>query len=98
MEWGDFGPRICLDAQNEILELKNNLNVVHDYVEGLCREINRIATEVAEGRTPAKIKWVGVVGSWKGAVDSLNAIATSIANQSRLLDEQSTSAEVHKDM
>ena len=48
---GDLSQKITVDAQGEILELKNTVNTMVDQLSAFAEEVTRVAREVgAEGR------------------------------------------------
>src|SRR6202012_2526659 len=48
---GDLSTKITVDAQGEILELKNTVNIMVDQLNGFAAEVTRVAREVGtEGK------------------------------------------------
>lgn len=77
---GDLTQKITVEAQGEILELKETLNNMVDNLNRLAGEVSRVAQVAgAEGKLTERAKVEGVKGSWKDIVDTLNNLINSIA-------------------
>ncbi|HXT02266.1 MAG TPA: methyl-accepting chemotaxis protein, partial [Elusimicrobiota bacterium] len=77
---GDLTQKITMDVQGEVLELKNTINKMVDDLNRLASEVSRVAQVAGtEGNLTERAKVEGVSGSWKGIVDTLNALIDSIA-------------------
>ena len=60
---GDLGQKITVDAQGEILELKQTINVMVDQLSSFADEVTRVAREVGtEGKLGGQARVEGVVG------------------------------------
>jgi len=77
---GDLTKKITVEAQGEILELKETLNIMVDDLNRLAAEVSRVAQVAgAEGKLSERAKVEGVAGSWRDIVDTLNSLLESIA-------------------
>src|SRR6266404_2141543 len=85
---GDLSTRITVDAQGEILELKNTMNAMVDQLSSFAAEVTRVAREVGtEGRLGGQAVVRGVAGVWKDLTDSVNSMAGNLTNQVRNIAE-----------
>ncbi len=88
---GDLTTRITVDAQGEILELKNTINTMVDQLNAFASEVTRVAREVGtEGRLGGQAEVRGVAGVWKDLTDSVNSMAGNLTNQVRNIAEVTT--------
>ncbi|MCW2605474.1 MAG: hypothetical protein JWO60_167, partial [Frankiales bacterium] len=63
---GDLSQKITVDAQGEILELKNVVNTMVDQLSSFADEVTRVAREVGtEGRLGGQAQVKGVSGTWR---------------------------------
>ena len=77
---GDLTQKITVEAQGEILQLKDTLNSMVDNLNRLANEVSRVAQVAGvEGKLSERAKVEGVGGSWKNIVDTLNTLIDSIA-------------------
>jgi methyl-accepting chemotaxis protein len=77
---GDLTQKITMDVKGEVQELKNTINKMVDDLNRLASEVSRVAQVAGtEGKLTERAKVEGVAGSWKGIVDTLNALIDSIA-------------------
>jgi len=77
---GDLTQKITVDAQGEILDVKNTVNNMVDNLNRLAAEVSRVAQVAGlEGRLDERARVEGVAGSWKDIVDTLNNLINSIA-------------------
>ena len=68
---GDLSTKITVDAQGEILELKNTLNTMVDQLNAFAGEVTRVAREVGtEGKLGGQAEVKGVAGVWKDLTES----------------------------
>ncbi|MDP8981590.1 MAG: HAMP domain-containing protein, partial [Acidobacteriota bacterium] len=85
---GDLTTRITVDAQGEILELKNTMNTMVDQLSSFAAEVTRVAREVGtEGKLGGQAEVKGVAGVWKDLTDSVNSMAGNLTNQVRNIAE-----------
>src|SRR5271166_3277520 len=88
---GDLTTRITVDAQGEILELKNTINTMVDQLSSFAAEVTRVAREVGtEGKLGGQAQVKGVAGVWKDLTDSVNGMAGNLTNQVRNIAEVTT--------
>jgi signal transduction histidine kinase/CheY-like chemotaxis protein/HAMP domain-containing protein len=88
---GDLSQKITVDAQGEILELKNTINVMVDQLRSFAAEVTRVAKEVGiEGKLGGQAKVPGVAGTWKDLTENVNQLAGNLTSQVRAIAEVST--------
>src|SRR5204863_285929 len=76
---GDLSQKITVEAQGEILQLKNTINIMVDQLNSFASEVTRVAREVGfEGKLGGQAAVEGVAGTWKGLTDNVNAMAGSL--------------------
>ncbi|KAI0063965.1 hypothetical protein BV25DRAFT_324414 [Artomyces pyxidatus] len=78
---GDFSRAVEVNAQGEMLVLKDTVNGMRDNFSALVSEMTRIAREYGvEGRFGGQGHVAGVDGMWKDLVDSLNLMAENVSS------------------
>ena len=88
---GDLSTKITVDAQGEILELKNTINTMVDQLNGFASEVTRVAREVGtEGKLGGQADVKGVAGVWKDLTESVNSMAGNLTAQVRNIAEVTT--------
>ena len=88
---GDLSKKITVDAQGEILELKNTINTMVDQLNSFSSEVTRVALEVGtEGKLGGQAQVEGVGGTWKDLTDSVNQMASNLTGQVRNIAEVTT--------
>ncbi|CAN2048048.1 methyl-accepting chemotaxis protein WspA [Candidatus Magnetomoraceae bacterium gMMP-1] len=88
---GDLSQKITVDAEGEILELKNTINQMVDQLGSFADEVTRVAREVgSDGQLGGQAKVEGVSGTWKELTDNVNQMASSLTNQVRNIAEVTT--------
>ncbi|MCU1624166.1 MAG: hybrid sensor histidine kinase/response regulator [Frankiales bacterium] len=81
---GDLSQKITVDAQGEILELKNVVNTMVDQLSSFADEVTRVAREVGtEGKLAGQAQVKGVSGTWRDLTDSVNFMASNLSSQVR---------------
>ncbi len=81
---GDLSRKIAVDAQGEILQLKDTLNTMVDQLNGFAAEVTRVAREVGtEGKLGGQALVPGVAGTWKDLTDNVNSMASNLTTQVR---------------
>jgi HAMP domain-containing protein/signal transduction histidine kinase/DNA-binding response OmpR family regulator len=81
---GDLGQKITVQAQGEILQIKEVINVMVDQLKSFAGEVTRVAVEVGtEGRLGGQAEVPGVSGVWKHLTDSVNLMASNLTGQVR---------------
>jgi HAMP domain-containing protein/CheY-like chemotaxis protein/signal transduction histidine kinase len=89
---GDLSQKITVEAQGEVLSLKNTINNMVDRLRVFADEVTRVAKEVGtEGKLGGQAEVPGVSGTWKGLTDSVNAMANSLTVQVRNIADVATS-------
>jgi HAMP domain-containing protein/signal transduction histidine kinase/CheY-like chemotaxis protein len=85
---GDLSRKITVDAQGEILELKNTINTMVDQLGSFADEVSRVAREVGtEGQLGGQAQVEGVSGVWKELTKNVNSMANNLTNQVRNIAE-----------
>ncbi|MFF4383574.1 HAMP domain-containing protein [Kitasatospora sp. NPDC001547] len=88
---GDLTQKIEVDAQGEILELKDTVNTMVDQLSSFAGEVTRVAREVGtEGRLGGQAKVEGVSGTWRDLTDSVNSMAGNLTGQVRAIAQVAT--------
>src|SRR5213078_2509360 len=88
---GDLSQKITVDAQGEILELKNTVNTMVDQLSSFAAEVTRVAREVGtEGRLGGQAEVAGVSGTWRDLTENVNQLAGNLTTQVRAIAEVST--------
>src|SRR3989440_1071582 len=89
---GDLSQKITVDAQGEILELKNTVNTMVDQLSSFADEVTRVAREVGtEGKLGGQAQVKGVSGTWRDLTESVNQLASTLTTQLRAIAGVSTS-------
>ncbi|HEY3487838.1 MAG TPA: HAMP domain-containing protein, partial [Gammaproteobacteria bacterium] len=85
---GDLSRKITVDAQGEILELKNTINTMVDQLGSFADEVSRVAREVGtEGQLGGQAQVEGVSGVWRELTKNVNSMANNLTNQVRNIAE-----------
>ncbi|MGZ3651755.1 MAG: HAMP domain-containing protein, partial [Bdellovibrionota bacterium] len=88
---GDLSQKITVDAEGEILALKNTINTMVDTLNSFAAEVTRVAKEVGtEGRLGGQADVKGVSGTWKDLTDNVNGLAGNMTNQVRNIAKVTT--------
>ncbi len=88
---GDLSKKITVDAQGEILQLKDTINTMVDQLSAFADEVTRMAREVGtEGRLGGQAQVRGVSGTWKGLTDNVNFMANNLTSQVRNIAQVTT--------
>src|SRR5947209_69142 len=81
---GDLSRKITVDAQGEILELKNTINTMVGQLSSFASEVTRVAREVgSEERRVGQARLKDVCGVWKDLTSNVNFMAGNLTNQVR---------------
>ena len=81
---GDLSQKITVEAQGEILQLKNTVNTMVDQLSSFADEVTRVAREVGtEGRLGGQAQVDDVSGTWRALTDNVNSMASNLTNQVR---------------
>src|SRR3989441_5000198 len=88
---GNLSTKITVDAQGEILQLKDNINTMVDQLSSFAAEVTRVAREVGtEGNLGGQADVKGVAGTWKDLTDSVNSMAGNLTGQVRNIADVTT--------
>jgi HAMP domain-containing protein/signal transduction histidine kinase/CheY-like chemotaxis protein len=88
---GDLSKKIDVDAQGEILQLKDTINTMVDQLSAFADEVTRVAREVGtEGRLGGQAQVRGVSGVWKDLTDNVNFMAGNLTGQVRNIAQVAT--------
>jgi signal transduction histidine kinase/HAMP domain-containing protein/ActR/RegA family two-component response regulator len=88
---GDLSKKITVDAQGEVLQLKDTINTMVDQLSAFADEVTRMAREVGtEGRLGGQAKVRGVSGTWKDLTDNVNFMANNLTSQVRGIAQVAT--------
>ncbi|WP_248591304.1 HAMP domain-containing protein [Thermobifida alba] len=83
---GDLTKKITVDAQGEMLELKDTINTMVDQLSTFALEVTRVGHEVgSEGKLGVQAKVAGVSGVWKDLTDTVNELAKNLTTQVRAI-------------
>ena len=89
---------ITVDAQGEILELKNTINRMVGQLSSFADEVTRVAREVGtDGKLGGQANVEGVSGTWKALTDNVNSMARNLTDQVRNIATVAT-AVAHGDL
>jgi HAMP domain-containing protein/CheY-like chemotaxis protein/signal transduction histidine kinase len=81
---GDLTRKITVEAQGEILQVKEVINRMVDQLSAFAAEVTRVAREVGtEGILGGQASVQGVSGTWKDLTDNVNSMAANLTNQVR---------------
>src|SRR5438128_769178 len=81
---GDLTTKITVDAQGEILELKDTINTMVDQLSSFADEVTRVAREVGtEGILGGQAEVEGVAGTWRDLTENVNSMASNLTTQVR---------------
>src|SRR5690606_22207658 len=81
---GNLSKKITVDAQGEILQLKDTLNAMVDQLSSFADEVTRVAREAATGaKLGGRAEVTGVSGVWKDLTDNVNSMARNLTYQVR---------------
>ena len=88
---GDLTQQITVDAQGEILQIKQVINTMVEQLSSFASEVTRVAREVGtEGILGGQAEVEGVAGTWRRLTQSVNGLATNLTNQVREIAEVTT--------
>ncbi|KAG0273849.1 hypothetical protein BGZ96_004636, partial [Linnemannia gamsii] len=88
---GDLSKKIDVQAQGEILDLKNTINIMVDQLSTFSAEVTRVAREVGtEGKLGGQAEVEELGGTWKELTNNVNTMATNLTTQVRSIAEVTT--------
>jgi signal transduction histidine kinase/HAMP domain-containing protein/ActR/RegA family two-component response regulator len=81
---GDLSKKITVEAEGEILELKNTVNAMVEQLRTFAAEVTRVAREVGtDGQLGGQARVPDVSGTWKDLTDNVNLMASNLTDQVR---------------
>lgn len=87
---GDLGKRISVEAQGEILDLKNTINTMVDRLSTFAFEVSKVAREVGtDGTLGGQAQVENVEGKWKDLTENVNVMALNLTTQVRYITRTS---------
>ena len=88
---GDLSQKITVEAQGEVLQLKDTINIMVDSLTIFAAEVTRVAKEVGtDGKLGGQAAVPGVTGTWKELTDNVNAMAANLTGQVRNIAQVTT--------
>ena len=79
---GDLSKRISVEAQGEILDLKNTINTMVDRLSTFAFEVSKVAREVGtDGTLGGQAQVENVEGKWKDLTENVNVMALNLTTQ-----------------
>ncbi|SDK61866.1 HAMP domain-containing protein [Paracoccus chinensis] len=88
---GDLTQQITVEAEGEILQIKQVINTMVDQLSSFASEVTRVAREVGtEGILGGQAEVEGVAGTWRRLTQSVNSLATNLTSQVREIAEVTT--------
>src|SRR5687767_620160 len=88
---GDLTRKITVEAQGEILQIKDVINKMVDSLWVFAGEVTRVAREVGtEGILGGQANVPSVAGTWKDLTESVNYMASNLTNQVRNIADVTT--------
>lgn len=88
---GDFSEKITVEAQGEILALKDTLNQMVDRLNTIVTEITQVSQDVGiEGKLGGQATVDGLSGSWLSLTETVNFMAAHLTEQVRNIAAVST--------
>jgi HAMP domain-containing protein/signal transduction histidine kinase/CheY-like chemotaxis protein len=89
---GDLSKKITVEAQGEILALKDTINAMVEQLRIFAAEVIRVAREVGtDGQLGGQARVPGVSGTWKDLTDNVNVMASNLTDQVRGIGKVVTS-------
>lgn len=88
---GDLSKQVEVDAQGEMLQLKDTINSMVHRLRDFADQVSRVAREVGtEGRLGGQAQIKGVSGCWRELCDNVNTMASNLTTQVRSIAEVTT--------
>ncbi|HEV8631336.1 MAG TPA: HAMP domain-containing protein [Thermoanaerobaculia bacterium] len=88
---GDLSRKITVNAEGEILALKNTINATVDKLNHFAAEVTRVARLVGtEGTLGVQAEVKNVSGIWKELTDNVNSMANNLTSQVRNIADVTT--------
>ncbi|WP_136651797.1 HAMP domain-containing protein [Paracoccus aeridis] len=81
---GDLTQQITVEAEGEILQIKQVINTMVDQLSSFASEVTRVAREVGtDGILGGQAEVEGVAGTWRKLTQNVNGLATNLTSQVR---------------
>ncbi|MBV0890826.1 HAMP domain-containing protein [Paracoccus sp. Z118] len=88
---GDLTQQITVEAEGEILQIKQVINTMVDQLSSFASEVTRVAREVGtDGILGGQAEVEGVAGTWRKLTQNVNGLATNLTSQVREIAEVTT--------
>ena len=88
---GDLSQKITVDAQGEVLTLKNTINTMVDKLTQFASEVTRVAQEVGtDGTLGGQATVSNVKGAWGDLTLNVNQLANNLTEQVRDISRVAT--------
>ncbi|MDQ3555623.1 MAG: response regulator, partial [Gemmatimonadota bacterium] len=88
---GDLTRKITVEAQGEILQIKEVINSMVDRLGVFADEVTRVAREVGtEGKLGGQAEVPNVAGTWKDLTENVNFMAGNLTSQVRNIADVTT--------
>ena len=88
---GDLTQKITVDAQGEIMELRNTINTMVDQLSSFSDQVTRVAREVGvDGKLGGQAQVEGISGTWRDLTNNVNMMANNLTEQVRNIAEVTT--------
>ncbi|EXF80614.1 hsp90-like protein [Colletotrichum fioriniae PJ7] len=85
---GDMSQKIEVEAQGEILVLKETINNMVDRLSNFCNEVQRVARDVGvDGKMGAQADPAGLKGRWREITTDVNTMASNLTTQVRAFSD-----------
>ena len=83
---GDLSQKITVEAQGEILQIKEVINAMVDRLSVFADEVTRVAREVGtEGQLGGQASVPDAEGTWRALTDNVNQLANNLTVQVRAI-------------
>lgn len=81
---GDLSQKIEVEAQGEILQLKNTINTMVDSLQVFASEVTKVAKDVGtDGKLGVQAESEEFSGLWKEIISNVNTMASNLTSQVR---------------
>lgn len=81
---GDLSKKVSIEAEGEMMELKQTINTMVDQLRYFATEVSRISNEVGnEGKLGGQADVAGLGGVWRDTTEMVNTMAANTTMQVR---------------
>src|SRR5262245_50235491 len=88
---GDLSRKITVDVRGEMLQLKDTINTMTDWLNRFASEVTRVAREVGtDGKLGGQALVEDVSGVWKDLTENVNLMASNLTGQVRNIADVTT--------